>query len=979
MTTLLRVTDLEYRTDEDTTWLVVVGRAADGTRRIVEVEGLRPYAFVAEDAEVDAEQRHITEVEEGFESYDGVPLKKLYLRHPKDTSGKCKHCFSEEKRTDDDFEGIQSTYEGVLYEGDIPFVRRAGIDGGLSGYIMVPDDGPVHIDDVETEIDPSDVGTIEPRVFMADIEAMPPDNLDDFDEFKKEAKGEITAITVYDTYEDEYVVLSLDPEGMINGGSVRKHIEEHWSDLTYEDAGGVLHNESGDIDATQYVECDITLHNCQTEESLLDEFLSLIEDRRPDLLSGWNWVDFDHEYILNRLDKFDDLSASRMSEIGHSYGYRTAQRIDGLPGFDMMEAFCEKMTFSEWRSQRLDYVADEELDVGKVADVSVGKEYKENRSRFLAYNIIDTQLLVALDEKHGIHEFYYQLSNLCSIQIYDAFYEMRLVDGFLMSQRIDTEILPMADEQDLDMIPGGLVLSPAEDVHEWVATFDLKSLYPSIFITLNVSEETLVYDESEADAICPGMPADEEEAGGTITEDDISWDIADEPGQGTSKGNAVGLSFDHEGIIPKYLRLLFDERATMKSLRNQYDPGEPDYTVYDNRQRAVKVVMNSFYGVTQSPYYRLATEDLGATITAGGRYTLWRGAQIARDMGYNVRYGDTDSILIELGEDGEDPTAREVVEAGEAVEKAVDEAMTEVREEFGIDEHPYIDMEELPHELPDDVEHALSWEFETLYRRWMQAGSKKRYAGLPVWVEGQWLVDDPDNVEESLPDVDPSITGFESERADVPVVTARIQRNFIQMLLAGMEFSEATEYVQNEVERVRTMDLPPHQIAEPGVINKPLEEYPNMQVKRACLYANEHLNHDWREGDDPWLFPIDSTPTMKPQTDVLGLSWGEEPPEGFEVDVDRVIRKKLREPLEPILSVVQYDFDELKTGRRVQSIDVGSGSPDSFGKTDPEPDDSDPFESDVKSDKSDGRDDSPPDPFADSEESDSSSGSAFDW
>jgi DNA polymerase elongation subunit (family B) len=982
MTTLLRVTDLEYSTDEEETWLTVVGRAADGTRRNVDVEGLDPYVFIEESQPVDQAEQHITGVEEGYESYDGVPLKKVFLRHPKDTNGKCTDCYTDEQRQDDDFEGIQSEYEGHLYEADVPFVRRAGIDGGLSGYIMVPDSGTVHIDDVDTDIDPSDVGTIEPRVFMADIEAMPPENLNDFDKFKEEAKGEITAITVYDTYEDEYVVLSLDPEGMINGGAVRNHIEEHWSDLTYEDAGGVLHNESGDIDATEYVECDITLHNCQTEEALLDEFLSLIEDRRPDLLSGWNWVDFDHEYILNRLEHFDDLSASRMSEIGHSYGYKTAQRIDGLPGFDMMEAFCEKMTFSEWRSQRLDYVADEELNVGKVADVSVGKEYKENRSRFLAYNIIDTQLLVALDEKHGIHEFYYQLSNLTSIQIYDAFYEMRLVDGFLMSQRGDDEILPVAEEQDLDKIPGGLVLKPANGVHEWVATFDLKSLYPSVFITLNVSEETLTYDESEADAICPGMPADEEAAGGEITEEDISWDIADEPGQGTSKGNAVGLSFDHEGIIPKYLRLLFDERASMKNLRDKYNPDEPEYTVYDNRQRAVKVVMNSFYGVTQSPYYRLATEDLGATITAGGRYTLWRGAQIARDMGYNVRYGDTDSILIELDGDDEDPTVEEVIETGEAVEKAIDEAMTEVRKEFGIDEHPYIDMEELPHELPDDVEHALSWEFEKLYRRWMQSGSKKRYAGLPIWAEGKFYVDDVDNLEEELLDVDPSITGYEPERADVPVVTERTMTNFIKMLLAGADFSETSDYIQEEVGRVRNMDLPAHQVAEPGVINKPLEEYPSMPVKRACLYANEHLNHDWREGDDPWLFPIRDTPTMMPQTDVLGLSWGEEPPEGYDVDVDRVVQKKLREPLEPILSVTDYDFDELKTGRRVQGIDVGGGGPDAFGKTEPSPDDSDPFESDVKSDEPDESgepDDEPADPFADSAESTSSGGSAFDW
>ena len=967
MSVLLRVTDLEYRTDENDTWLTVVGRAADGTRRSVKVTGLDPHAYVEASESIDTDEPHIVEVEDGYEGYDGTPLQKVVLRHPKDTNGRCGYCFPDADREDD--VGLQDVYEDALYEGDIPFVRRAGIDGGLSGYIMLPQtDNTVHIDDVQTDIDPSDVGTIDPRIFMADIEAMPPTGDTDFDDFKDDAEEPITAITVYDNYEEDYVVIALDDERLINPGKVLDYLEDHWEGVD-------------DLDTEKYTEAAIDLERCPTEEDLLNRFIQLVEDRRPDLLSGWNWVDFDHTYLLNRMEKFDDVNANRLSDIGHSQGYRTAQRIDGLPGFDMMQAFCDKMTFSEWRSESLDYVADEELGIGKVADVSVGKEYKENRSRFLAYNIIDTQLLVALDEMHGIHEFFYQLANLTSIQIYDTFYEMRLVDGFLMSHRGDDEILPTGEQKDLDKIPGGLVLSPAEGVHEWVATFDLKSLYPSIFITLNVSEETLVYDESEADAICPGMPENEDEVGGEITTDDISWDMG-ESGAGTSKGNAVGTSFHKEGILPKYLRLLFDERASMKDLRDEYNPDQPEYTVYDNRQRAVKVVMNSFYGVTQSPYYRLATEDLGATITAGGRYTLWRGSQIAEEMGYDVRYGDTDSILIELADPDEDVTPEEVANRGEEIEVALNQAMTEVAKEFGIDGHDYMDMDTLPHDLPGDADHCLYWEFEKLYRRFLQAGSKKRYSGLPVWKEGKWYIDDTDAVDLDFSDVKPDITGFEAERADVPVVTEVMQKKVLKMILSGVEFGDISGFVQDRVEEVKGMDLPPHQVAKPGVINKPLEEYPNMEVKRACLYANKHLGHDWREGDDPWLFPIRGTPTMKPQTDVLALNWGEEPPEGFEVDTPKVVKKKLREPLEPILSVVEFDFDELKTGRRVKGIDVGedNGDDSAFGATTPDGDAPDPFAEMGDTAESTETDEKTPDPFAESgEKASSKNDSALDW
>lgn len=895
--TLVRVTDLVYATDRSTgePLIKLAGRDEHGDRYHAVVTGTEPYAFVPAGESL-PDRDYIRRVEPGYEGYDGTPLNKVVTRLPEHVN----------QRQGDSL----SDHVSELYEGDIPFVRRVSIDYGLSGYVRVPSGTRISVAEIETAIDPSEVAEITPRVMLADIEVDPPDLSGDraFQDFVADADQPVTAITTYDSYTDEYLLAVLDPDDAVDPGRVRHYLEAHWGE----------HDRAAEFTD----DADMRLVQADTEAALFRAFITEIKHRQPDLLSGWNWVDFDHEYLLNRLrhDDLSDVNEHRLSDCGAVSGYKTAQKIDGLPGFDMMEAFCGKMTFSEWRSQRLDYVADEELAIGKVEDMSIGKAYRENRSRFAAYNLIDTQLLTALDQQQGIHEFFYLVADLAGIQIYDTFSEMRIVDGFVMSRRSADEILPSMDDKELDEIAGGLVLSPADGVHEWVAVFDVKSLYPSIFITLNVSEETLTLDPEVADLVCPAMPESAADVRGEITVDDIEWGIND---------GALGLSAEHEGLLPKYLKLLFDRRAEFKDRRDGHDPDSAAYDVWDAKQYAIKVIMNSFYGVSQNQWYRLSTpirgsQGVGSTITAGGRYTVWRGAQIAAGMGFDVRYGDTDSIFISLTKAGEDPTdltPETVVQRGKAIEAELNERMADVADAFGVgDAHPYL----ADADLHGTDRHCISWEFEKLYRRYFQAGKKKRYAGLPVWKEGKWHVD-PATGEG---DVEPDITGFESKRADVPEVTEAIQTDIMERVLDGQDFNQLADYLTAEVTAIREIDKPISAIAYPGTLKKPLDQYANTQTARACRYSIRHLGYEWREGDDPWVVPVRETPPMMPDTDVIALEWGEAVPEGFAIDTDEIIQKKVKAPLEPILGTTGWTFEELHTGRQVQGVDLGGGAGD---------------------------------------------------
>lgn len=910
----MRVTAVEYTDRDGDVILQVAGRTEANERKIISVEGTYPYIF-APDSERVPDENWIVDVESGYETIFDEPVKKIQMTHPGHVTG----------RWNDYEDGLRGEFSET-YEADIPYYRRASISYGFSGYIEFPDGrSTLDIDEVNTS--PETDETISPRVVIGDIEVLVPSDTG-IGEMVEKGEQPVTHITLWDSYDEEYTILAYDPGdgSQIDGAEIRDYISGHL---------GQDH---------EYLGADMNLRRAGSQEALAEEFVSYIENKRPDLLSGWNWIDFDHEYLLNWIEASTDVNKHRLSDVGAVSGWQTERKIDGLPAFDMMDSFCDQMTFGEWRSKALDYVAGEKLDVGKVPDVNINEEFKTNRTRLTAYNIIDVMLCVELDRSQDIHEFFYQLAELSSVQIYDTHSSMRLVDGYILARRERDEVLPNAGDKDLDSNAGGLVLEPSTGISEWVGVEDLKSLYPSIFITLNISTETLTKDASEADVICPWMPEKEEDVSGGITAQDVEWDI--------DKG--AGMSMDEEGIIPKYLSEIFDERSKFKSIRNQFDVESAEYEVWDNKQNAVKVVMNSFYGVSSNDYWRLAAPEMGDVVTAGARYVIWRGAQISEEMGYDVIYGDTDSIMVSLAEG--DVSTESVVENGLAIEKEINDSMSGVADEFGIGgEHPYL----ADKDLHGTNRHCLTFEFEKLYRRFFQNDSKKRYAGLKVWSEGQ-----------HLSEPSPDITGYEAKRSDSAEVTEEVQPEVIKRILNGQTFEEVSEYISSLVERIQSQEADLYKIAKPKSLGQPLEQYSSgSQVFRACTHANEYLGYDWKEHDNPWMYYIDGTPPEVGSTDVLCLDWGDDIPDGYVLDVAKHIEKTIKDPIGPIVGEMNWSFEELRLGRKTQSAMTGDWGVEDTSETD---DDDDKQETQTATDDRTSKQ-------TQSEQSDESDDSGGDW
>src|SRR5690606_22855583 len=141
-------------------------------------------------------------------------------------------------------------------------------------------------------------------------------------------------------------------------------------------------------------------------------------------------------------------------------------------------------------------------------------------------------------------------------------------------------------------------------LHENVWVLDFKSLYPSIIRTFNVDPLAYVPDAAPGD------------------------DLIETP----------AASFRREpGILPRMLDELFPRREAARRAGN---------TVAAN---AIKILMNSFYGVLGTPACRFSNPALANAITGMGREMLLWSKHWFETAGYEVLYGDTDSLFVLSG------------------------------------------------------------------------------------------------------------------------------------------------------------------------------------------------------------------------------------------------------------------------------------------------------------------------------------------
>lgn len=427
---------------------------------------------------------------------------------------------------------------------------------------------------------------------------------------------------------------------------------------------------------------------CETEREALYAFFNWIKIHDPDVIIGWNVVAFDLDFLQWKCKQLSipfDLGRGDRSEQnavilapqqnGHMYISRIPGRIvlDGI--ISLRGAFWSFESFS------LDYVAEKLLGRKKLINEETGlskleeirRQYREDPVALAEYNLEDCRLVADIFKKTDLLNFSIQRAQMTGLAIdrqggssaaFDNLYLPKLHrEGFVAPD--------IGSQQNKQSSPGGYVMNSQPGLYDNVLVLDFKSLYPSIIRTFKIDPLGLAV-HTELDESIPGF---------------------------------LDAEFSREKhILPNIVSQLWRDRDAAKKDNNQ------------PLSQAIKIIMNSFYGVLGSSGCRFFNPQLASSITKRGHQIIQTTKTFIEEQGYSVIYGDTDSVFVLLGENQTEEQCKIV---GKKLQKQLNEWWTQYLED------------------KFQIKSNLEIEFETHYLRFLmptirgaEKGSKKRYAGM---------------------------------------------------------------------------------------------------------------------------------------------------------------------------------------------------------------------------------------------------------
>lgn len=430
------------------------------------------------------------------------------------------------------------------------------------------------------------------------------------------ADSPVTAITLHDSIDDRYYV---------------------WTTKPWAPEASVL--EKSILDKVTYNFCD-------SESQLLTLFIQRWSERTPHAYSGWNSDGFDMPYLVNRIEKLlgvdtvERLSPFRVvrKEIGTDHYGRTEVSVDifGVPGVDLLRLY-KKFTFKPRENYRLGTILYVELKESKISyeeEGSLRNLEKVNPQKYIDYNIKDVVGVVRLDDKRRLTELAFSLAYMAKINFDDISSPVRTWDSMIYNELLKDKVVPPIPSRHGEKVQyeGAYVKEPRPGMSEWVCSFDLASLYPSIIRQWNMCPSTLAPEKS--------LPY------GTYVEDILSETpdspvivaARENPGHSFCS-NGVAFRNDHQGVFPKLVERLYNERVLAKNKmlsgkkeverlkgsgasKEEIRRAELEIGGAKTRQEAIKVLLNSLYGAAGNVWFRFFDIRIAEGITRNGRLVI---------------------------------------------------------------------------------------------------------------------------------------------------------------------------------------------------------------------------------------------------------------------------------------------------------------------------------------------------------------------
>jgi len=626
----------------------------------------------------------------------------------------------------------QSFRATTSYETNIPFVLRFMVDTSLSGGGWVRlENGATHgfairpakqctsTCQLEVDVHYEAVHNVEMiklaplRIFSFDIECYNQEGKG----FPKAQRNPVIQIAVY----------------LKEQGSEDKLVHAIWSLNSCSDIAGA------------------SVFAFETEAEMLMSFHDFIEKTDPDILTGYNIINFDLPYLLERAEALELHGFSKLGRMRERTRVRTNNfggresievNIEGRVQFDMLPVIQKEYKLRSYSLNAVsaEFLGEQKEDVHYSMIGDLFTTSADTRRRLAVYCLKDAYLPMQLMDKLLFMFNYVEMARVTGTPI-----------NFLLNRgqmiKVTSQLLRKAQEHGFvmptlksqaseDKYEGATVLEPLTGYYtKPIATLDFASLYPSIMMAHNLCYCTLVPPERS----------------GGLRPDLVTV---------TPSGCRFVKRESRRGLLPMILEeLLSARKRAKKEMAEATDPLTK--MVLNGRQLALKISANSVYGFTGATVGVLPCLEISSSVTAFGRTMIDETKRqveaaycIAKGYKHDAQvvYGDTDSVMIKFGVD------------------SIEEAMNMGNEAAGMVSSTFLK--------------PIKLEFEKVYCPYLLM-NKKRYAGL-YWTN-------PDKYDKL------DTKGIETVRRDNCALVRQVVDTVLNKILIDKSPDGALAYVQKTI------------------------------------------------------------------------------------------------------------------------------------------------------------------------------------
>ena len=682
---------------------------------------------------------------------------------------------------------------------------------------------------------------------------------------------------------------------------------------------------------------NVTYVKCRDEYSLCKQFLEDWQEKCPDIISGWNVQLFDIPYLHNRfmkilgedltkkLSPWDYIHTKEKLIKGKMYNVFSITGIAVLDYIDLFRWYAPNGKSQE--SYKLDSIANVELGESKLSYDeydNLHQLYKLNYQKFIEYNIKDVELIVKLEEKLKLLELALTLAYDTKTNYEDVFAQTRMWDSLIYSYLIEKKIVvpPKIIKQKDSAFEGAYVKEPQVGKHDWVASFDLNSLYPHLLMQYNISPETLIepsnYTSEMREIISQGVSVDK-----LLTKQVDTTKLKN----ATLTPNSQFFRTDIRGFVPQMMQEMYEDRKKFKNLMikaqqeyqvetNESKKQELENTIarYNNLQLAKKVSLNSAYGAMGSQYFRFYDLRMALAVTLAGQLSIrwiegklndYLNKLLKTDKDYVIA-SDTDSIYLDLSSlvDSVFQSTGETSKIISFMDKVCEDKI-----------QPYIDKSY--QELADYI-HA--------YEQKMQM-KREALADKGIWTaKKRYILNVYNNEGVAYKEPKLKVMGLEMVKSSTPSAIREKMKEIIRIMMTGTE-NDVHNFVQNFREEFKA--LPPEEISFPRSVNglntyfDPVSLYKKgtpIHVKGAILY-NHHLKRLNIENKYPLIQEGEKLKftylKMPNHFKDMVISYPVRIPKEFNlqdyIDYDTQFEKAFIEPIKVVLDCMNWQIEKQTT------------------------------------------------------------------